>query len=236
MMAWKQAGCDDRPGVALVLCLFLLTFVVTALSALTLLAATETVRSDHVAIDLDHELAVNSFIEVLPELMKTQGNRERRSAGDHNETVYSLAFGYSLVKCRMTENKSKMLIHTNATVPSLGSRLLSLARTNALPAEDVALRPIMESPETNHWPRLVWFDQLIVQREFEEVFRRRPIEGDEASSDHRSWSDLVTFWKAASATVVDLDLETRVGSSVQRCFAVVALAPGRIEVLYRGRP
>lgn len=225
-----------RKGAALVMCLFLVTMLVSTGSTLAMLAATETVRADHEALNLDHELAVSSLIAYLPLIMAGQEKNNAAHGHATGGSRITLAFGECEIHCRVMDESSKLSISTATSADRLGSQLQSLARENGLPADNIHVRPIVESPATKGWPELVWFEQLTAQTEFEEVFHRRRLSAEAEPSERHPWSDLVTFWKSGAGKVVGLDIQTTVGRSVQRHYVVVVLTKGKADVLYRGRP
>gem|GEM_PF-2599050 len=227
----KRRMTGER-GFALVLALVLVAMLATTSVGLGMLVSTEAVRSASLSRDLDHKLAVDSLITLLPQLLAQEGAAPKPGSGDDQRVICSI--GRVHVACTVRPEKLKQKLTEFPAGRGVAVRLGDLARSNGLPETSIAARPILETEETKEWPDFVWFDQIVAARGFEEVFHWRHSDQMQlAQPEKKVWSDLVTFWDAGARTR-SLEVTTRVDADVRRWYLVVDLSEDDVRTLYRG--
>ena len=222
-----------RRAFALVLSIFLVAMLATTGVGLALTAATESITAVWVARDLDHRLAVDSFLAFLPQLLKAQPTNSPWSSIMDDKRRFSLTLGDCHLQCEVKSEKEKLHIGSDSD-QNLGY-LREIARSRGLPEDNIKLRPILHSVGKTRLPKFVWFDQIVQPTEFEEVFRWVfPELDDHDTVKRKTWSDLISFWSDAGGTVLALEMETRIACDSRRWFVVVSIIGKDLEVLYRG--
>jgi hypothetical protein len=215
----------------LVLTLFLLTLLISTGSTLSVGALVETIACTRLAATLEHELALQSFVNVLPKLWRS---RLERRTGQPSVTRLELSVGRCAVRCDVRPERTKLNLHKITDLNATTQRLKDLARANGLPVEQVRLRPHRNKADEPNATALAWFDQIVQPSGFEEVFHWRLLATDEDESARpKSWSDLVTFWDSTSGEALALEIETRIEDDVRHWYVVVALEGGRARILHR---
>jgi hypothetical protein len=113
--------------------------------------------------------------------------------------------------------------------------LRQIAQDNGLSPESVVLRTIAkDDPYAARLAPIQWFDQLIEQREFEEVLPwRLDRDPDVYGPGRKTWSDVISLWPGRNTK--SLLVETAIGSDSRNWFLIVRLGEAYVEVLYRGR-
>ncbi len=228
----KTIRTSGRPkrAFALVLVLMLVAMLSATGTGLAMLAATETVRADYVALDLDHELAVDSLIRHLPKLLE----KAPAPGKETDRRLVQMTVGPCEVKCAVQAESEKLRVRGSTGEAGPTERLRQLARANELAEEEIKLRPIHRTKETEGWPSFVWFDQLVQPQSPNGVFRRQLQDQDPFKRDsEKVWSDLLTFWQA-SGRLMGLEVVTSIGPDIRRWYVVVALDGAKPQALFRG--
>lgn len=220
---------SQRTGFALVLSLVLVALLATTTMSLALLTSTESLAAGAVARDLDHRLALESFLACLPELKAAAPT----SPADHGVTHMELAFDDVRVACDMRSEAGKHVTTATGTADRAASQLVELARTHDLPVENLRALPIVVRKNQQELPAFVWFDQLIAQTEFEEVFRWRVRNSEQPGpSSRKTWSDLLSFWSGRRASLYGMEIQTRVAQETRRWYVVAELTPRNVKVWF----
>ena len=221
---------------ALVLSIMLVVMLTTMGASIALTAASEAAMTSRVGRDLDHRLAVDSFLVCLPHLLRALTDTDPSSQSSQRKIRLNLTFGNCRVECDMKSEASKRLITNALNLEVTLTELRTLARAHNLPPDNIKLRPVVEREDTSGLPRFIWFDQVIAPTQLEEVFRLSlpPNTGDSQAKERRPWSDLVSFWKGAGDSVFSLDMETTIGDDSRRWYLIVSVRGQDVEVLYRG--
>ena len=224
-----------RTAFALVLSLLLVVLLTTTGAGLALTAAAESAMTASVARDLDHTLAVDSFLACLPQLMKANGQVKTEMPDRRDVRRFSLAFGHCQIDAELTPEQHKHRIGLNRPSDGLLPELRAMARTHGLPERNVRLRPIVDQQNGRGLPPLVWFDQIVEPTQLEEVFHLGVPAIDVSHTDRRpSWSDLISFWHTDSRQTYAIEMETRVQQDARRWYVVVSLTENDVQVHYRG--
>lgn len=219
-------------GFALVLALVLMAMLATTSVGLGMLVSTEAVRSGSLSRDLDHKLAIDSLIAVLPRLLAQDAPATRSSPSDGRRVTIDV--GRVHVECDIRLEGGKQKLNGPSARDGAAARLVELARANGLPERSVSPRPVLETEKTREWPKYLWFDQMVAPREFEEVFRWRRIDKTQpAAAQKRVWSDLVTFWDTGAQTR-SLEVTTRIKADTRRWYLVVDVSDDGVRTVYRG--
>ena len=185
--------------------------------------------------DLDHRLAVDSFILFLPELLAQRDASEDRRAPSAGPRMIDAHIGTCRIAGRLHPDTGKLRPARNSNDGRFLGRLQEIARANGLPEESLIADPVLRLPETEGWPAFLWFDQLISPTTFEEIFRLYLPNPTGVEPDSRkTWSELLTFWGADRGRVVAVELQTVLGSDTRRWYLVLELSNQKARVLYRG--
>ena len=221
-----------RPkSFALVMTLLLVVLLATTGAGLSLTTASERVLVAWVARELDHRLALESFLRLFPELMAHAQTESVHQSKGGSATLYELSFANCRVIGRARPEKGKLQLGMNSQV-NVG-RLRDLARANDLPGDNIQPLPIQDNENFLSPYRFVWFDQIVAQTEFEEVFPWRIDTKADENNRRRPWSDLVTFWPTDSGTVLGLTIWTTVDSDEREWYVIVRIRGRKIEELFR---
>ncbi|MGD2111017.1 MAG: hypothetical protein PVI86_16695 [Phycisphaerae bacterium] len=225
---------DRRTSFALVLVLFLVVLLATTGAGLALTATTESVTAAYVARDLDHRLALESFLLYLPELLERGETSPEPGARSDVRRRLKLAVGDCRVRCLITPEKEKL--HLASASQDVAARLRELARAHKLDAANIRLRPIQPREDTETLPQFVWFDQVVEAADFEEIFRWViPDAGDRTQAESKTWSDLISFWGTGQASALALEIQTKVEADVRRWYGVVSVADDNVRVHWLGK-
>lgn len=217
-----------QPAFALVVVLLLTTMMLALAQALAVFAGTEGVLAARTGADLQHRLAAESFLLALPAL---RAEAARENLARHDLESYALVCGDCRVEAEIIPYRTALTIGAKSEVEP--RRLIELARSAGLSAENVTLRPVTSENEELVKAKFLWFDQLVATTQFEEIFRLRAFDSA-LDVQARSWSDLVTFWGDSSAATTRVRLTTRIGNDVRQWFAACAINRGQIVVHYLG--
>ena len=219
----------ERRGFALVLSLLLVALLATTTTSLALLTSTESLSAGAVGRDLDHRLALESFLACLPKLRAATPT----SPNDRGVTRLGLAFDDVRVDCEMRSESGKHLPASTGAADQTASALVQLARTHDLPVENLRALPIVADKDRRELPAFVWFDQMIAQTEFEEVFRWRTQDREQAEPSTRTtWSDLLSFWSGRGGSIYGLEIQTQVARETRRWYVVAELTSGDVAVWF----
>ena len=220
---------------ALLVSLLLVTMLAATGAGLTLFATTESIRADYVALDLDHRLAADSLLVALPKLLAQRSEGSEKDLINRDTIRLEAVIGSCHVRCAVRPESGKLYLGGRSTPDGYQENLRNLARTNGLPPENIAIRPILGTEETREWPKFLWFDQIVCPTELNEIFHWEVLtkEDEQNKSKRKTWSDLVTFWNARGR-ILALDLTTSIGTDMRRWYWVISVSEGRVEVLYRG--
>ena len=219
----------QRRGFALVLALLLVAMLATTTMSLALLTSTESLAAGAVGRDLEHRLALDSFLARLPQLRAAAPALSE----ERGVTSLELAFDDVRVTCDMRSEAGKHQPASAGGADRAASTLVQLARTHDLPVENLCALPIVARDDGRELPAFVWFDQLIAQTEFEEVFRWRMRDKEQPKpSTRKTWSDLLTFWSGQGGSVHGLEIQTQVGQEIRRWYVVAEVAPREVKVLF----
>lgn len=225
----------NRPkSFTLVLTLFLVSIVAATGAALSYTATTESLIMEWVANDLDHQLALDSFLVCLPQLLAETKPSTQRPRGNEAVRYISMEYGRARISCRVSPESGKFHVAKHITSEQLRAELLHLARSNGLSAENIRPQPVIGGKEADRTAAYYWFDQIINPTAFEEIFRwssPRP-EGAKEPVKH-TWSDLVSFWNTSQGDLLALEVETTIGSDSRRWYVIVRVAGAKTEVLCR---
>jgi len=214
----------------------LVVMLTTTGASIALTATSELIMTSWVGRDLDHRLAVDSFLVCLPHLLQAHNDPDPSSQSIQRTIRLGLTFGNCRVKCDMRSEASKRLIANVSNLEVTLAELRTMARAHNLPQDNIKLRPVVEHEDISGLPRFIWFDQVIEPTALEEVFRLAllPNTDDSQASERRPWSDLVSFWKGAGDSLFSLDMETTIGNDSRRWYLVASVKGQDVEVLYRG--
>lgn len=219
-------------GFALVLALVMVAMLATTSVGLGMLVSTESIRSAALSRDLDHQLALDSLLALLPDLLAENQAIPQPHPDDGRHIAMDV--GQVHIECDVRPERGKLKLSDRSGGSADSPKLLELARANKLPEGDVLLRPVMETDETREWPKYLWFDQLVTPRGFEETFPWRwPDDKDPLSPQTRTWSDLLSFWGAGAGTR-SLQVTTSVKADIRRWYLVVESSENGVRTLYRG--
>jgi hypothetical protein len=224
---------NQQKSFALVLAIFLVTLLVTTGAGLAITATAESVTAAYVARDLDHRLAVESFLIFLPRLLDAQQHPAQPAGGKRDKRHLELMFGNCHVRCEVAYEKGKLNLATASqeTLP----RLRALARSHGLSEADIKLRPVVQTNETPKLPTFVWFDQIVQATNFEEIFHRAiPGPTDQRPAERMTWSDLISFWDVGDSTVLALEVQTTMGIDIRQWYVVVLVDAENVKVLWQG--
>lgn len=226
----------QRRSFALVLSIMLLVMLTTTGASIALTAASESTMTSWVGRDLDHRLAVDSFLVCLPHLLQTHNDVDPSSQSNQRAIRLGLTFGNCRVKCDMRSEASKRLIANVSNLKLTLAELRTMARAHNLPPDNIKLRPVVAHRDTSDLPPFIWFDQVIEPTALEEIFRLAllPDKDDSRATKRTPWSDLVSFWKGAGDSLFSLDMETTIGNDSRRWYLVASLQGQDVELLYRG--
>ncbi|MBI4716621.1 MAG: hypothetical protein HY763_02360 [Planctomycetes bacterium] len=220
---------------ALVLSLLLLAILAATGAALAALGGSEAIRAGRASRDLDHRLAAESVLEVLPELLQRAKSNPAAPEASSATITIRVRVGACDVVGDVQSEAGKMRV-TALAADEMTARLRTLAVRHGLPPEDILPRPITRGAGTEGWPSVVWFDQLVRPRRFEELFRMLP--GDDRRAGLATpttvWSDLVTFWGDGRRPVYSVHLATAIGADLRRWYAICELTGGATKVLFLG--
>jgi hypothetical protein len=222
-----------RRSFALILSIFLVAMLATTGVGLALTAATESITASWVAHDLDHQLAIDSFLVLLPQFLKAPSASTPLSFLRDDKRHFSIALTGCHVECEVVPEKNKLHIESHSDQSM--ARLREIARSHGLPEDNIKLRPILDDDGKTRLPKFVWFDQIIQPTEFEEIFQWVfPEAGDKERVTRKTWSDLISFWSNVGESVLALEIETTIAADSRRWFVVVSTTGKNLEVLYRG--
>ncbi|MCO6436238.1 MAG: hypothetical protein J5J06_04030, partial [Phycisphaerae bacterium] len=189
-----------------------------------------------VSADLDHQLAVDSLVAVLPELMASTKRTDLHKSG-RSEQAVELTVGACQVHCLIRRSRPSLFLNARGLgdETEIRGRLSSIARERGWSADNIALRPIAEAPGENALPLYLWFDQLNKPQEPGEIF---PLEDElnpgDGDASRESWSDVISFWEENERTV-RLHVQTRCGSGRHKWFLVADVSNESVEIRYRTR-
>jgi hypothetical protein len=219
-----------RRSFALLLTLYLVAMLAASGTALAFTAMTETVLAHWSGNDLDHKLLMESLVVCLPHLLKQRTRAATATDGRAHEHVTVAELPGGRVAFVMRPERGKFAVASQPQESQLRARLEQLAREHGLDAENIQLAPVTveeSAPRQSYY----WFDQVIDADEFEEVFRWR-FHGTEDAAHARpaAWSDLLSFWSAASGELYSLELETSVGTDSRRWFLVVRMEGAKASI------
>jgi hypothetical protein len=195
-----------------------------------MVVATEGIQADRRLLDLQHRLTVDSFLMVMPQLLATDAD----AGGSAEMTQRTMQFGKCSVRAEVRPESRKKNVRSAADLNGLAAELRALAQSAGLRRENVQLLPIVE-PDRQKLGTFSWFDQLLEQDEFEEVFRWRFRPADQAQPLSKCWSDLVTFWGAGTSRLLAIEMETVVGQDSRRWYVVAGLEGSGIKVFHKDR-
>jgi hypothetical protein len=195
--------------------------------------STESIRSSYVGRSVQHELAVQSLLAALPELLKAEENGSREGLRERI-ALLEIAVGPCRVVCSVRAEKDKLIVRSASTDAEITGRMAGLAATNNLPGDNIQPRPILENDDTRGWPGYVWFDQLIRPTEFEELFQWRPLSAEGPDAPQKPWSALISFWADSQEQLLSLDIQTTIGVHVRRWYAVCAAGDQEVTVHFLG--
>lgn len=212
---------------ALVVTLLLTAMLAATGAGLSMTICAEGVHAGRVLADLRHELALDSLLTVLPDLL---AQAEQADPGESPTRKVHISAGQWQAHAEIHEESSKRLMNT-ADLGAVAYELRALAARHGLPPDNVRPMPIHET-QRQKFGDFLWYDQLIAATEFEEVFRWRYRPSERFAKSPKCWSDLVTFWPGQA---LSMEVETWVGSDVRRWYAVVEIDGDKVRVLYRGR-
>ncbi len=223
----------QRPSAfVLVLTLLLVSLLATTGVGLALLTATESMAASADARTLDHELAVDSLLVLLPQLLaRRAANAPSPSTGQADRIL--VEFADVRVECAIVRENSKRQLATVTASSGIDTQLRELARANGLPPPNLRVTPIVSEPGEAPLPSFLWFDQLIEQQAFEEVFRWRFTQESNTTQPKKVWSDLVSFWGTDGRTVYALEIETSIAGSARRWYVIASVDQDRANVLLR---
>jgi hypothetical protein len=201
--------------------------------SLSFLSGTESIRSGYAARTLSHRLAVNSLLTCLPELLQAHGKARGADDPDNNERRLSLNVGNCRVSCVVRPERNKLSIGVRADDARTLGCLRELAAANRMNPESLSLRPMLPGPDTEGWPRYVWFDQIVDARKPGEVFRWQLTDSRSQGNPRKVWCDLIGFWGHESGQVLSLQVETVIDSDVRHWYVVCAVSGGHSRILCR---
>ena len=228
---------QHRRSFALVLTMFLVALLATTGTGLALTAAAESIMVTWTGRDLDHRLAVDSFISCLPQLRRAQPLETSAAADGSRAQRLRLTVGECELEGRIRPENGKLQLGAARSADQSAAGLRQLAHAHGLPEENVKLLPIPPQREGATLPSLVWFDQVIQATQFEEIFRWAfPAPSDPRSpnaTERTAWSDLISFWNAETESVLAIEIETRIGTDARRWYIVAVVADHDVRVLYR---
>lgn len=230
------APSPKKRGFALVIVIALLALTSAATVGLALAVGVRATQAAWVAADLDHELAVDSLVAVLPGLLASADKIEAHGGRERDEQFVELTVGTCEVRCLVRRGRPYLQVNALGTGDETRIRglLSSLARDHGWPAETIALRPIVADQDTQALRAYLWFDQLIRPQSPGEIFPwlTEPT-GKSPDGLKDTWSDAVSFWNEGPASA-RLHVLTRCDTTRRRWFLIVALFPSGTHCLYRG--
>ena len=222
--------CEPERGFVLVVALLLLTLLIAIAAELATLTSVETVVAARRQAGLQHELAVESTLLVLADVLDNRSRTNLLTDIDQtNEARLNVEIATVKVVCSIRDDGGKLnplLFESEDQSEALRRKLRLLQTQKGLPICDVHLRPIL-GDSTQGGLRFHWFDQLLDDAPPGSFFHL----GDSASERfHRSvWSDVLTFWGDGR-----IDLR-RVDPIVLEA-ALEDLRPGLAQKLLASRP
>lgn len=186
----------DRRGVALLLTMLLLVLLVTIAGELATLTTTQSVIQARSGHTLQHELAVESLVRVLPACLEGSGAAPSplvRDLDADGVASLELNLGECEVRCVVDDDGGKfspVLFQRDDQRDSLERKLKLLAWHTGLSSSYVHLRPLMtpHGDAVGHGERRYrTFDQLIDASGAVEIFHL-------AGAPATTWSDVLTLW------------------------------------------
>lgn len=218
---------------ALVLVLFLMAMMAAGGAALGMMASTESLLCRYAASDLDHGLAVDSMIKLLPDLLP-HAKEEPHATNQGQAKRLELSVGQVEVTCLIRADSAKTSV-IDGPADAAAATLRQIAQENGMNPEHIQPRPIVAGAagEKTQVHDFVWFDQVIDQQDFEEILPWTiPEPGHLDNPPRKTWSDLITFW---GNDALCLFVRTSLSSDVRHWFIVLQLTDGKPKVQFRGR-
>ena len=237
MVRFSERHLRLRRSFALLLTMLLVAQLAVVGSQLSMLVAAESLMVGRVASDLDHELAVDSFLVCLPSLLKqSQDTPGHGSAATPAVRTMELIIGRCHILCEARSEAGKQSVTSRGS--NINSLLRELARSNGLPLESIVLRPIAHPRGKKPWPEYFCFDQIIQPHEFEEIFHWRLSSSLLAKASgltpRPTWSDLISLWHDGTGDTYGLTCVTTIGNDRRRWYVVCSISGDETKVLFRG--
>ncbi len=211
----------QRSSFALLLTLIVVTALSTSTVALSLLSSTEFARSLGRAADLDHQLALQSVVRLLPELIGQTESQTRSTTDRQQHRIIEVTLGDCSITILAREESSKRQVTSGNRSQDLERSIRHLIHANGLPLDSISMAPIVNRENVTSLPQYVWFEQIIQASGFEDIFpwHRRWSSNDEKKTTV-GLSDLITFWGDRSSSRWGLHVVTNIQGDRRQWFVV----------------
>jgi len=229
----RRIHSRHRRSFTLLLALFLLTLLAASGSGLAMLTAVENLRSNWAAHDLDHRLAAESLLNLLPTLLERQSHSGQRDRQEGSRRGVELTFGHLHVSAEVTDESEKAYIDPKSDFSEVRAKLRSIARANSLNAEAIREHDRYATTNDERDPGLVWFDQILVTTSVEDVFPWIEPTLDAPNREaHETWSDHMTLFDDATYAAV---IHSRIGTDTRRWYGVINVDEGKVDIAFLAR-
>ena len=223
-----------KSAFALVLAILLVALLATSGVGLALTAMGESTIAEWSVHELDHQLAVDSAVRMLPRLLATEtSSRRTQITGD--KMRMSLSVGSIGVTLWAQPEGSKLRAGGTLNDSTLMEQLNRIALDEGWPVDNILLHPLLSDLKDLKLPRFVCLDQLVRPTGLEEMYVRPDSSVDRSRQHLVAWSDRVTFWSSAVGRVYALNIKSQSGSDNRWWYAVVAIGSGDPRILYLER-
>lgn len=229
-----RCGTHRRDSAfALLATVLLITFLTAIVAQLVTVTATESVIVAHRARTIEHDLAVDSAVLLLADILtETEGHRSSLIEQLDRTGRASIAFdiGSVQVRCVLRDDAARfnpLLFQRPDQQMRLERKLGTLASRRSLPHATVNLKPVRTGEQLESGPLYLWYDQILSKVEPGSLFHWH--EGTETDASDPVWSDAVTFWGEGR-----IDLR-RVDAEVLEV-ALDDIRPGLARILLATRP
>lgn len=229
----SRINSRHRRSFTLLLALFLLALLAASGSGLALLTAVENLRSDWAAHELDHRLAAESLLNLLPALLERQSHSRQRQRQGSSRRRVELSFGHFQVVAAVTDESEKAYIDSESDLSAVRAKLRSIANSHGLNAEAIREHDGYAAAKDEGDPGLVWFDQILVTTSVEDVFPWVDATPDDRGRSVReTWSDHITFFDDAAYSAV---IHSRIGTDTRRWYGVINVDDGKVDIVFLTR-
>jgi len=194
-----------RGGFALLSSVLLLALLLSVAMQLAVSTSVEAVVAGRSHRGLKHDLAVDSTLAALTDLLGDDSDRTKTLIERlDQEGVVNVAFeiGDTHADCRITDDGARFdpAIFQDPQDARKLTRALDTLLTRAQLAEvRFDLKPLVDKDEEEQPTRYCWYDQLFSDVDPGSIFRLEP--ANQSLDPRPVWSDSVTFWASGRVDV-----------------------------------